>query len=338
VALAARALIYGGLLAGLAATAVRLPTRRGAGRLTAAAPLAGVAVALAALYAAARAIGLFAGARAAVEEETRHLVLGMSWLPALALAAAAWAALRFVRRRPAPLSGAWAVDLALLVAAAGLGLRAYAAFTAEGSYAPYYAAPLVVLAAILHERVGDRWPGARIASLGALGAAAAGLAAYALIGLYADNSVPVHTARGTIVTSPAAAPALQATLNRLSAEPGAPMLAAPADGGLYFMAGRRPALYDVMLLPGLLDTRTDELAAIQRLRKLRVRTAVVALRDLAAFGPSRFGADYNPTLGAYLARQTVRSQTVGDTRHPAGGTYPSTGFKILTLSDAAPAD
>ncbi len=338
VALATRALIYGGLLAGLVATAVRLRTARGLGRLSAAAPLAGVAAALVALDAAARALGVFTGARAAVEEETRHLVLGMSWLPALALAAAAWAALRFIRRRPAPLSGAWAVDLALLAAASGLGLRAYAAFTAEGSYAPYYAAPLVVVAAILHERVGDRWPAARMASLGALGAAAAGLAAYALVGLYADNSVPVHTARGTIVTSPAAAPALQATLNRLSTETpaGAPILAAPADGGLYFMSGRKPALYDVMLLPGLLDSRADEQAAIRRLRALHVRTVVVAERDLAAFGPSSFGSDYNATLGAYIAGHTVRSRTVGDTHQPAGGTYPSTGFRILTLSDAPP--
>ena len=31
-----------------------------------------------------------------------------------------------------------------------------------------------------------------------------------------------------------------------------PILAAPTDGGLYFMADRRPALYELTLLPGLI--------------------------------------------------------------------------------------
>ena len=82
----------------------------------------------------------------------------------------------------------WPADLALIVAAAGLGLRAYNAFTTEGSYAPYYAAPLVLLLGILHERVAARWPQARGAVLAVLGLVAAGLAAYALGGLYVHET------------------------------------------------------------------------------------------------------------------------------------------------------
>ena len=110
------------------------------------------------------------------EEETEHLIIGMSWLPVLALCVACWLAVRLLRGGPAPLSGSWPADLALAAAAAALGLRAYDAFTAEGSYAPYYAAPLVLLLGILHERVGLRWPAARTAALACLGAVAAGLA------------------------------------------------------------------------------------------------------------------------------------------------------------------
>ena len=124
------------------------------------------------------------GERSAIELESRHLILGMTWLPALGLAAGALAALRFVRRGTSPLGGTWPVDLALIVVAAGLGLRAYNVFTTEASYAPYYAAPLVLLLGILHARVAERHPQARAAVLGALGLVAVGLAAYAVGGLY----------------------------------------------------------------------------------------------------------------------------------------------------------
>ena len=47
-----------------------------------------------------RASGVLAGERAAIELEVRHLVLGMSWLPALGIAVAALAAVRLVREIP----------------------------------------------------------------------------------------------------------------------------------------------------------------------------------------------------------------------------------------------
>ena len=109
---------------------------------------------------------------AAIEHECTHLLIGMSWLPALGFGVAAYAAVRFAARAGARRwSGTWAVDLALVVAAAALGLRAYNAFTAEGSYAPYYAAPLVLLLA--HPppaRRGALARRARPAALAALGA------------------------------------------------------------------------------------------------------------------------------------------------------------------------
>ena len=75
--------------------------------------------------------------------------------------------MRFVRGERPPLSRSWACDLALIAAAAALGLRAYDAFTTEASYAPYYAPPLVLLLALLHQRIGrplaGRAPGARSA-------------------------------------------------------------------------------------------------------------------------------------------------------------------------------
>ena len=119
-----------------------------------------------------------------MQTELTKGLLGMSWLPLLGLGVAAYAAVLLVRGRPAPLSGSWAIDLPLIVAAAVLGLRAYAAFTAERSYAPYYAAPLVLLLLIAHQRLAGEFPSARAVALAVPGLVALALGAYALGGLY----------------------------------------------------------------------------------------------------------------------------------------------------------
>jgi hypothetical protein len=337
-ALAGRALVYGGLLACLVAAAVGVARARGRARLLALWPLAAGLGVLLVLDVGLRAGGLLAGERSAIEDDIRHLMLGMTWLPALALGLATWCAVRFLRRGASPLGGSWPVDLALVGAAAALGLRAYNAFATEGSYAVYYAAPLVLLLGILHQRLADRWPEARTAAAGALAAVAAGLASYALLGLYADQTTTVHTPRGTFVTSQAAAgPIEDAVAAVVSAtRPGEAILAGPADGGLYFMADRRPGLYEVMLLPGLLDTVADERAAIETLRRRGVRVAVIGARDFTVWGWPRFGEDYNGTLGAYLRDATVGRTVTGTLAEPPGGTNPSLGFEILRLSRGPP--
>jgi hypothetical protein len=329
----ARAAVYGGLLGALLVSAAGWQRRRGAARLRAVWPLATALLVLGLGDGALRAAGLFAAQRHAIETECGHLVIGMSALPALGFAAFAWAAVRFARRQGSPLGGSWAIDLALIVAAAALGLRAYNAFTAEGSYAPYYAAPLVLLLGILHERIADRLPAARVAALGALGLVAAGLAAYALVGLYADKGATVHTPRGSFATTAASAPALTKAVAAVDAQtrPGQPILAGPADGGLYFMANRPPALHEVMLLPGLLDSRADQAASVARLRAANVGAAVIGARDFSAWGWKTFGVDYNRLLGDALRRATVSSEVVGRLSDPAAGTNPSKGFTVARL-------
>jgi hypothetical protein len=333
VGLALRGALYCGLLAALVASVESWRRRAGARRLLGLWPLLAALLATAALDGALRVTGLLAGQRGAIELEARHLMLGMSWLPALGLVAGAFAALRFVRRGSSPLGGAWAVDLALIVAAAGLGLRAYNAFTTEGSYAPYYAAPLVLLLGILHTRVAERRPQARLASLAALGLVAAGLAAYALGGLYVHDTTAVRTPRGTFLTDATAAPALQAAVRRVDAltRPGERILAAPLDGGLYFMSDRRPALYELSLLPGLLDSPAEEAAAIVRLAREHVTLAVIGARDFSAWGTPTFGVSYDPLLGAYLRSSAVATSVLGTLSDPVAGTYPSKGFTILSL-------
>ncbi len=327
---AGRLLVYGGLLAGLVAAVLVWRRRSGAERLWAAVPPLAVLLALGLLDAASRSLGLFDGAREAVEGEATNLTLGMTWLPALAIVAALVTAVAVWRRDPPPLGRSWPDDAALVAVALLLGLRAYDAFNGEGSYAPYYAAPLVLLAGILTQRIGARWPQARGAATAALAVAAAGLVIYPLAGLYSDNNTEVRTARGSFVSNDAAAPALQRTLDLIEARstPGEPIFALPSDGGMYFMADRSPATYEVMFLPGLIDSAADERRTIARLERERVNLTVLSSRDFSAFGFRAFGVDYDPLLGEWIRTESRPVARFGDVGAPVSGSYPSAAFTI----------
>ncbi len=302
-------------------------------RITAMWPLLALCLVLVVTDGMLRASGILDAQRTAIELELRHLMLGMSWLPALGFAVAALAAVRLLRRGPSPLGGSWPVDLALIVAAAPLGLRAYNAFTTEGSYAPYYAAPLVLLLAIVQMRAVERRPAARPVAIGALAVLAAGFSAYALGGLYIHENTPVHTPRGTFMTTAASARALEGAVRAIdsSTDAGESILAAPVDGGLYFMADRPPALYELSLLPGLLASPAEEASAVARLRREHVRLAVIGARDFSSWGTPTFGVDYAPLLGSYLRGAASNVTTVGTLGQPAGGTNPSRGFLVMRL-------
>jgi hypothetical protein len=325
----ARLLVYAGLLGALTAAVLIWRRRNGASRLLAALPPLLVLMALGLLDVAARSLGSFDGGREAVEQEVTHLTLGMSWLPALAMVAGLATAAALWRRRGPPLGRSWPDDAALVAVALLLGLRAYDAFNGEGSYAPYYAAPLVLIAGILHQRIGERWPQARAAVTAALAVAAFGLVLYPLLGLYSDNNTEVRTARGSFVANDASAPALQRTLDLIDArtESGEPILALPSDGGIYFMADRPPATYEVMFLPGLLDSRADERRTIRRLESENVRLTALSSRDFSGFGFRSFGTDYDPLLGDWI-RQSRPVARFGDVDEPVSGSYPSAAFTI----------
>lgn len=334
VATVGRAAIYCSLLAAVVIAARGFSTARSAsGRLRALWPIPVVLAGLLAADALWRGVGVFAGTRTELQYECTHLLIGMSWLPALGFVACALAAIGLLRGGPPPLSDSWGFDLALLITAGALGARAYDAFTTEASYATYYAAPLVLLLALLHQRVGERWPQARHAALAALGCVALGLALYSQVALYPDDSAEVHTARGTFVTTPTAAPPLQRTIDfiRSHTSPGEPILALPSDAGLNFMTDRPPALYNVMFLPGQVITRAEQRAAIDRLREAGVRYAIVSQRRFVGFGHPLFGVDYDRLLASALLRPRNRVATFATPGPVPGGTNPSHSYAIYRI-------
>lgn len=323
------------LLAGLVMSWLRLGRARGIGRVWALWPLAAAGLAIGVIDAFWKVSGVFPHARDIVQEESRQLLLGMTVLPILSLVVAALVVAAFVRRRRAPLSGDWALDLALAAAAVVLCSRAYDQFTMS-SAAPYYAAPAVLLLGLLHQRLADRYSSARVAIIGALGVIAAGIALYNVFALYGDKHTVVHTAAGSYVANDDSAAAEQRTIDfvRSHTRPGEPLLALPADGGLYFFANRPPALYDDAALPGLLDSVADERAAIARLQREHVRYAVISDRDTKAFETGPFLTGYNRVLGSYVFSGRL-VETIGVRRDFAGGGYPSKSLRIYALPGGA---
>ena len=267
-------------------------------------------------------------ARGAVEDECRHLLIGMSWLPALGFAAAACVAVRFLRGGARRCLGL--VGLRPRAGRRRRGARRCAPTTPSPPRPPTRPTTRrrwCCCSASSTSASAERWPG------GAPGRARArsapsplGLAAYALVGLYPDQNTPVHTARGTFVTDAAAAPGaaaddrlVDATHRARRADP----RRCPSDAGLYFMTGRRPALYDVMFLPGparLARRRArrpsracerERVAPRRRRRRRFSATARHVRRRLQRL------------LGGALRGATVSSETVGRLSDPAAGTNPS---------------
>ena len=237
-----------------------------------------------------------------MQEEARQLLIGMTWLPILSLAAAALVAYRFLRREGAPLTGSWPLDLALAAIALLLTSRAYDEFTMS-SAAPYYAAPAVLLLGLLHQRIAERWPTARAASMGALAAVAAGIALYSAVALYPDKGTVVQTAMGSYVAADDSAAVEQEAIDFVRSHTASdePILALPADAGIYFLADRpagavrehvpaRPARHPRRRAGG---DRRDCGAE-------HVRYALVSTRDTSAFETGRFGSGYDRLLGTYL--------------------------------------
>jgi hypothetical protein len=91
----------------------------------------------------------------------------------------------------------------------------------------------------------------------------------------------------------------------------------------------------VMFLPGLLDSRADEVEAIAQLEAEHVRYAIVSGRRFDGYGLQRFGGDYNRLLNARIQREGGPVATFGDA-HLAAGTNPSTSFAVYDLQGSPP--
>jgi hypothetical protein len=319
VATLGRGLVYLTLLAGLLVSAQRIQdsTRRGLARFSAAWPLAVAVISLLVLDGALRVVGAFPETRSLIQTESKRLLLGMSWLPALILLALVLALARLLKRA-APLRS-WPLDLALLAAAAVLALRAYDSFTTD-TFAPYYAAPALILLAILHEQIGKRWRSLGWVSLTALALVVLSLLVALGKGTTGGQTELVRSARGSFGTTPATAPALRQTISFIDAHtrPGEPILSLPY-GGLYFLLDRPPALYNLAFLPGDVVSTSDQQAAIAHLKRERVAYVVLGNARFDAWGAPQIGVNYDRLLLAYVQQAYRPVEEFGDFASRLGG-------------------
>lgn len=314
-----RGLVYLTLLAGLLASAEKIQrsTRRGLARLRGAWPLVLAVLSLLALDGILRVLGAFPDTRSLIQTESKRMLLAMSWLPALILLAGVLALARLFKRA-APLRS-WPLDLALLAAAAVLALRAYDSFTTD-TFAAYYAAPALILLAILHEQIGKRRPNLNWVSLAALALVVFSLLFALSKGTTAGQTALVRSARGSFASTPAAAPALQQTIAFLNTHtrPGEQIFSLPY-GGLYFLVDRPPALYNLAFLPGDVASTADQQQAIAHLKREQVRYVILGNARFDAWGAPQIGVDYDRLLLAYVAHSYRQVKEFGDFASRLGG-------------------
>ncbi len=317
------------------------------------------------------------------DDITRFLI-AMTALPAVGLGALGVAALIWLRGGPSPLdepsaasnaateapdrvpgaeagtsadagpssgSPGWVAGGALIAAAAAASLRSYAFFSTD-VYAPYYAPPVVLVAAIVLHRiltraasttpdaaveVADAHAQARakamatgtVAVVGAVFALSLSMHAY--VGLYRDFTVAVETPNGSFKADVETGAQMQPVFDLLRGKikPGDRILAMPQEPGFYFLTGAQPALYDATFLPGVLATPSDDFRAAAALttgtglpRQLRPppgqpyvppRFVIEANWNFALWGYLQQGVDVNVALhGAVVDRYRVIGR-FGDT-------------------------
>jgi hypothetical protein len=85
-----------------------------------------------------------------------------------------------------------------------------------------------------------------------------------------------------------------------------------------------------MFLPGLLDSRADELEAIEQLKQEHVRYAVIDQRRFTGYRFERFGVDYNQLFGHWLTRSGAPVATFGGPPR-VGGTNPSNFYTVYRI-------
>jgi dolichyl-phosphate-mannose-protein mannosyltransferase len=311
-ALAAKLVLYGAGVAGLAAAGLAL-ARRGAWRIAAA-----VALGLVGL--------VFVGVLIARPDTLRHyLKFVFAWMPAGAVIASGVLAWRGARSRT------WepAAQVQLLVALMLVGFS----YSAYALYAPYpnpgfpqetaYAMPVIaIFLAWLHVIAVPRLARGREAALRAVGTGWIVLLAVACVGLLVHDarqeSAIVRGPHGAMASTPSDAVAYQGAIDTILREtrPHEPILLAPQMTALYVMTGRGDILPQLSLLPGALASPADERAAIKVMEDNGLRLAIVDRAPLTRYAHGPFGVGYDRLIGAWLRRNFTHTTTL---RGSAGG-------------------
>ncbi|QQS48873.1 MAG: glycosyltransferase family 39 protein [Acidobacteriota bacterium] len=112
---------------------------------------------------------------------------------------------------------------------------------------------------------------------------------------------PIEAARGRMVAPAVTGSAIDRALRFIQSKtkPSDPIVILPEGADLAFLTGRRSPLRHQILIPGLM-LPADETRAIETMRRLPVRYALIVNRPMREFGAEAFGTDFYRNLGRFI--------------------------------------
>jgi hypothetical protein len=133
----------------------------------------------------------------------------------------------------------------------------------------------------------------------------------------ARNTVPITTARGTMIAEPDVGRAWNEALAYVDrhTRPGDAVAVLPEGTSLIFLSGRRNPLRDEITIPGVLDAAAES-NAIQQLQGARTRLILITNRPTTEFGPKAFGRDYCQRLMRWIEGNYTTCAMFGPRKDP----------------------
>ncbi|MCI0485053.1 MAG: hypothetical protein L0229_00355 [Blastocatellia bacterium] len=132
-----------------------------------------------------------------------------------------------------------------------------------------------------------------------------------------NNSHPITSARGTLITRPDLGLAFNEAINFINREipPGSPVAVMPEGTSLNFFTDRPNPLREEITIPGFLDREGEE-RTIQQLIRSNTRLVLLTNRATPEFGPAAFGRDYSQRLMQWIEENYEQVAVFGPDHNP----------------------
>jgi len=116
-----------------------------------------------------------------------------------------------------------------------------------------------------------------------------------------NNTYPISTSRGTILTQPELGQAFDEAIQFIQSRsnPGEPVAVLPEGTSIDFLTGRRNPLREEIITPGFLDI-DGEHRAIKQLEDSQTLLVLLTNRPTPEFGPAIFGSGYCQALADWI--------------------------------------
>jgi hypothetical protein len=131
------------------------------------------------------------------------------------------------------------------------------------------------------------------------------------------STVPIATARGTLVAEPDIGQAFNEALDYIARNTGPDDAIAvmPEGTSIDFLSGRRNPLREEIVTPGYLDAQQEE-RAIRQLRDAGTALILIPNRPTAEFGPAVFGRDYAQRVMRWIEANYSTCAIFGPVKDP----------------------